>query len=142
MATHLLTQLEPTTRTIKRAQYEAFEFQLRSDGILVRNGSHATPEEHEYLVRMHDGVPVRCNCPADRTYSGACKHRIAVAIRQPVLQAATEREIIPDGGTLGSVADVDQAEEAEDIEECACAGLNDAFPCRECYQTGKRSLPE
>ncbi|WP_254544605.1 SWIM zinc finger family protein [Halomarina pelagica] len=142
MATHLLTQLEPTTRTIKRAQYEAFEFQLRPTGVLVRNGSHATPEEHEYLVRMHDGVPVRCTCPADRTYSGACKHRIAVAIRQPVLQAASERELKADGGTTLDPGSDDEHDETTDNEECECSGLDDAFPCWECYQTGKRSLPE
>lgn len=92
-----LRQLDATTRVLKRAQYECFEFSLASDGIQVRNASYADPENHEYTVRVHDGVPTTCTCPADARYDGACKHRVAVAIRGPVLAAAIDATIAADG---------------------------------------------
>jgi len=46
---HPLERLEPTQRTLRRAQYEAFEFELVAQGVLVRNASHTKPEDHEYL---------------------------------------------------------------------------------------------
>lgn len=85
---HPLTRLQTNQRTIKRAQYEAFEFSLTARGILVRNASHAKPADHEYLVTIQDGLPTSCECPADEHYEGACKHRVAIAIRRPVLDAA------------------------------------------------------
>ncbi|WP_436926207.1 hypothetical protein [Halosimplex amylolyticum] len=68
---HPLKQLRFTTRVAKRAQYEAFEFSLSPGGATVRNGSHANPSEHEYLVSITDGVPTACACPADEHYEGA-----------------------------------------------------------------------
>ncbi|WP_132061009.1 SWIM zinc finger family protein [Halorussus amylolyticus] len=82
-----LARLETTSRVRKRAQYEAFEFELQDDDVRVRNRSHANPEDHEYIVRIEDDLPTACTCPADVKYSGACKHRVAVAIRQPILDA-------------------------------------------------------
>lgn len=49
------------------------------------------PEDHEYRVSVVDGVPTVCECPADRYHDEVCKHRVAVAIRRPVLAAAVER---------------------------------------------------
>ncbi|WP_114578519.1 SWIM zinc finger family protein [Saliphagus sp. LR7] len=40
-------------------------------------------------MNVENGVPVACECPADTYRDGACKHRVAVAIREPVLAAAT-----------------------------------------------------
>ena len=91
---HPLEQLEPTQRTLRRAQYEAFEFELTKQGVLVRNASHANPEDHEYLVTIEDGLPHSCPCPADEHYQGACKHRVAVAIRTSVLEAARNAQRI------------------------------------------------
>ena len=85
---HPLTQLQTNRRTIKRAQYEAFEFSLTTRGVLVRNASHANPADHEYLVTIQDGLPTTCECPADEHSEGACKHRVAVVIRRPVLDTA------------------------------------------------------
>jgi hypothetical protein len=85
---HPLTQFQTNQRTIKRAQYEAFEFSLTTRGVLVRNASHANPADHEYVVAIKDDLPTTCECPADEHYEGACKHRVAVAIRWPVLDAA------------------------------------------------------
>ena len=145
---HPLTRLEFSSRVAKRAQYEAFEFTVTPAGVRVRNCSHANPEDHEYLVTITDGVPVRCQCPADEHYEGACKHRVAIAIRRPVLTAATDRAVLADGGeapvsseqadSAGSSTDrPDHASvEADDCEDCL-----DEFPCWECVRTGKRALP-
>ncbi|ELY91408.1 SWIM zinc finger family protein [Natrialba taiwanensis] len=91
---HPIERLDPPQRTLRRAQYEAFEFELVAQGVLVRNASHATPEDHEYLVTIEDGLPHSCPCPADEHHQGACKHRVAVAIRTPVLEAARNAQRI------------------------------------------------
>lgn len=84
-----LAELDPTNRILKRAQYEAFSFQLADGDVLVRNGSHPDPANHEYRVGVEAGVPTSCECPADDNPEHPCKHRVAVAIRDPVLAAAS-----------------------------------------------------
>ncbi|WP_436932823.1 SWIM zinc finger family protein [Halosimplex halobium] len=157
---HPLEQLEFPSRVAKRAQYETFEFTLSADGVVVRNGSHANPDEHEYLVTVDDGVPATCECPADDQYEGACKHRVAVAIRRPLLNAVTATDepqlVAPDGGQVtSSVAESNAEDEsvtdtrsagpqpattAPDDEECS--ECFDDFPCWDCVRTGRRDLPE
>ena len=136
MVENAFSQLEVTTRSVKRAQYEAFEFQILGDDVLVRNESHATPSEHEYRVTVTNGVPVACECPADERFDTACKHRIAVAIRTPVLDAVRTKQLAADGGV-----GVDEREK-EVPEDCDCAALSDDFPCWECVRTGRREVPE
>ena len=147
---HPLTALEFTSRIAKRAQYEAFEFTFVPYGIQVRNGSHANPSEHEYLVRVEDGIPVTCTCPADDRFEGACKHRVAIAIRRPLLDAfaakAEPPAVAPDGGVAGegppssaapttADASAGQSESSETDEACPdCIG---EFPCWECYRAGQ-----
>jgi hypothetical protein len=79
-STNPLSKLSFTKKVAKRAQYEAFEFTLVPEGVGVRNGSHANPEEHEYLVTIGEGTPQTCTCPVNARFAGACKHRVAVAI--------------------------------------------------------------
>ena len=148
---HPLERLEFPTRVAKRAQYEAFEFTLTDGDVRVRNGSHADPSDHEYLVTIEDGLPATCECPADDAYEGACKHRVAVAIRRPLLDAVTasERAVAADGGQVGPAEPV-----AEDTPSTECGGSDpdpnvvecedclDDFPCWECVRTGRKSLPE
>jgi len=93
-----LARLETTSRVRKRAQYEALEFELRDGDVRVRNGSYADPENHEYTVRVEDDLPTACTCPADAKYSGACKHRVAVALRRPILGAIRHHQLLTDGG--------------------------------------------
>ncbi len=88
MPAHSLDRLDMTERTLQRVQYEAFEFELVEQGVLVRNASHENPSDHEHLVTIGDGLPDSCTCPADEHHQGACKHRVAVAIRTPVLDSA------------------------------------------------------
>ena len=136
--TNAFAQLETTRRVIKRAQYEAFEFELQNTGIRVRNCSHADPTNHEYHVTIEGGIPVACECPAEQKYPSACKHRVAVAIRTPLLEAATS-QAVTDGG---AVTLKDESEDEEEGDDCDCEHLESDFPCWECYRTGKRDLPE
>lgn len=163
-----LSNLNAPSRVIKRAQYEAFEFTLEDGGVRVRNGSHANPDDHEYLVTVDGETPTACECPADAHYEGACKHRVAVAIRRPVLDAAIDRQLATDGGkprtppetsrndqgvsslgpdrstTDGSSPTADSGEDDENDRseiECVCAELPDRVPCWECVRTGRREVP-
>ncbi|MBX0298306.1 SWIM zinc finger family protein [Haloarcula nitratireducens] len=152
---HPLAKLQFSKRVAKRAQYEALDISLCSDEVLVRNESHANPKDHEYTVTVEDGVPVACTCPADARFDGACKHRVAVAIRRPLLDAlacqrAGEPLIVSDGGqpqpgagdevsseeTVGSGAKSATADET--VEECD--DCRPAFPCWECYKAGRVDL--
>ncbi|WP_114579615.1 SWIM zinc finger family protein [Saliphagus sp. LR7] len=96
MSAHPLDRLDMAERTLQRAQYEAFEFELVEQGVLVRNASHENPSDHEYLVRIDDGLPDSCTCPADEHHQGACKHRVAVAIRKHVFDSAYNLQRVRD----------------------------------------------
>ncbi|QLG61083.1 SWIM zinc finger family protein [Halorarum salinum] len=167
MPAHPLARLDVSTFVLKRAQYEAFEFELREGTLLVRNGSYTDPENHEYRVTVTDGLPTHCECPADRKYEGACKHRVAVAIRTPVLEAAIHAQLAADGSGSSnqplseeqylaekdtqhspdaSDEPVDSDEASRDgIDEeeypCECDDLTDDFPCWNCVLAGRRSVP-
>lgn len=139
---HPLNQLEFSKRVGKRAQYEAFEFTLLRNAIRVTNASYADPENHTYEVDIEDGLPTRCTCPADERFEGACKHRVAIAVRRPLLQAMIlqrtmrgDEPVVADGGqqhgpSAGTAVD-------EPCSECL-----DEFPCWECVETGRRELPD
>lgn len=150
MGADALTKLEFSARVAKRAQYEAFEFEIQETDILVRNCSHEIPADHEYLVTVQQGIPIACECPADEHAETACKHRVAVAIREPVLSAVTERpSVVADGGTKptpGQPTDrADSSAVTEDEDgpgDCDCSELDSEFPCWECVRTGRRELPE
>ncbi|WP_266080635.1 SWIM zinc finger family protein [Haladaptatus caseinilyticus] len=140
---HVLSHLRYSKRVAKRAQYEALECSLTARGVLVRNTSHANPVDHEYLVTVRDGIPIACECPADDRYDGACKHRVGVAIRTPLLQAATDHSLVADGGTQ---IEKDAETHIEDSytdqpADCDCDGLG-GFPCWPCVRSGRRDLLE
>jgi len=140
---HPLEQLEFTTRVAKRAQYEAFEFSLCPDGVHVRNCSHDNPAEHEYVVTIEDCLPTACDCPADDRFDGACKHRVAVAIREPIMEAVTDTQVAADGGsTISTDEDPEADDQTMDDDACDCVELPGDFPCWDCVRTGKRTLPE
>ncbi|WP_246023082.1 SWIM zinc finger family protein [Halosimplex halophilum] len=144
---HPLQALSFNSRIAKRAQYEAFEFELLSTEILVRNGSHANPSDHEYLVTVEDGIPATCECPADTHYEGACKHRVAVAIRRPLLEAVSANQkpqpIAADGGQFEPPApqnesntDVDpnSNEEKPATDEGAVPTVSTTFPAGSAFE--------
>jgi hypothetical protein len=100
------------TTTAKRAQWEAFDFELLEVGaVRVTNNSHADPDEHTYTidVDVDTGRAVSCSCPADEYHDGPCKHRVAVENTPAVLAAASgvvdaaddpARDVATDGGTV------------------------------------------
>jgi len=146
---HPLDYLDAPTRILKRAQYEALTFELFETNVLVRNESHADPEDHEYFVTIEDCLPVSCTCPADEHYDNACKHRVAVAMRRPIIDFAKQTKLVADGGSIrseklrdASPSDhtVDEREETADVPDCDCEALPDEFPCWECYRTGQQSF--
>lgn len=116
-------------KAVKRAQWEAFEFELEgSNQIRVINGSYSDPEAHTYTVTVEDGVPINCGCPADTCRDTPCKHRVAVAIRQPVMEAiaGAQTPTIPDGG--------EPIETCPNGQEGCCGPDGDELPCFECYR--------
>lgn len=145
---HPLDALTFSTRVAKRAQYEQFEITTVETGFRIRNESHANPDKHEYTVRMDGHIPIACTCPADERFDGPCKHRVAVAIRQPsrrpVWTATSSSTTVrsdgesPAGGTSAvqerSTADVQGLAE-DDCKEC-----RPSFPCWECYLTERRDF--
>ncbi|WP_083252417.1 SWIM zinc finger family protein [Haladaptatus sp. W1] len=139
---NVLSHLTFTTRVAKRAQYEALEFSLTTRGVCVRNTSHANPTEHEYLVTVRDGIPIACECPADDCYDGACKHRVGVAIRTPLLQAAAEHAIVADGGTQieNKPETHENDSDTDQPADCDCDGLG-GVPCWPCVRAD-RDLPD
>jgi|AntDeeMinimDraft_4_1070355.scaffolds.fasta_scaffold00684_11 hypothetical protein len=145
MTPHPLDELSITNRVLKRAQYEAFEFELVDSDVRVRNASHGVPADHEYLVSIEDELPVACTFPADANYEHACKHRVAVAIRRPVLDFATDVRLLEDGGARSQRNESRQAatqlDDTDESADCECAPLPDDFPCWECVQTGNQPMP-
>ncbi|SFR97104.1 SWIM zinc finger [Halomicrobium zhouii] len=145
MTPHPLDELSVSNRVRKRAQYEAFEFELLDSDVRVRNASHAVPADHEYLVTIEDGLPVDCTCPADANYEHACKHRVAVAIRRSVLDFANDVQLLADGGTRPqrgeSPLEESRLDDIGEPADCDCDALPDDFPCWECVRTGRRPMP-
>ena len=156
---HPLESLRYSKRVLKRAQYEAFDFTIDGGTVIVRNESHEHPEDHEYRVRFVHGKPVSCTCPADRHFVEVCKHRLAIVIRKPLLEAAreAERRAIEAGQPPGvsssfdessaPVTEADPLVEAEngrrdvnDEQRCDCRYLS-GFPCWKCVEVGRESVP-
>lgn len=136
MVENALTELDPPKRIRKRAQYEAFTFSRLDRDVLVRNESYADPENHAYPCRSKTGFRQPMS-PADTNYSEACKHRVAVAIRRPILAVATQVQVVSDCRDR-SQTDV---EDKSKPEATGCEHLSEEFPCWECVRTGRRALP-
>lgn len=86
----------------KRAQYEAFEFVLGTPGtVRITNGAYGNEaEDNSYRVTVADGVPVACKYKVDEYREGACKHRMAVAIRTPIVDVANTQPVQADSGAI------------------------------------------
>ncbi len=146
MESNVLSQLQFDASTAKRAQWEAFEFTLEAPGLVrVTNGSYGDDSEnHSYRVNVENGIPVACECKADTYQKGACKHRVAVAIRGPVLSAGAHTPVVADGGQLIDAGD-DGAIITENPDACengqvgCCGPDGDDLPCFPCYQTRERA---
>jgi len=98
--------LEFTDKTGKRAVYEEFSFHdLGGGSVTVRNESHEAPSEHEHTVHVVGGIPSDCTCKADQYHDGACKHRVAVALRPALVEAAEGDQADPALATDGGLSD-------------------------------------
>ena len=128
--------LDADAKIAKRASWEAFEFTLIGGGdVEVVNTSHEEPSEHSYTVHVEGGIPSDCTCPAFEYQNGPCKHQVAVAIREPVLEAATaEPTLKADGGVTVEGIESDHSEERPD--DCDCSPLFEELPCWPCYRDG------
>jgi hypothetical protein len=134
--THPLDRLEVSQRVLKRAEYEALAFFIRPPYVEVRNHSYIDPENHTYRVRIADGIPVNCTCPADIRYRRACKHRVGVAIRPRVLDKVADGS----AGTDQRSEELSGASEVGDDDspdECECHG-EDHLPCRACGDASRK----
>ena len=134
--TPVLPEFDPPTRVLKRAQYEAFAFELLDGDVRVRNESYVDPAAHEYRVRIRDAVPHSCSCSADASSDPPCKHRVAVAIRPRILDLAVQMRVVADGGISSSGDD-----DTTDLP-CECEQLSEALPCWNCIDAGRRNLSE
>ena len=132
----VLEVLDADATVEKRASWEAFEFKLLEGGrVEVVNGSHDEPEEHTYTVHVEGGIPFSCTCPAFEYQDGPCKHLVAVAIREPVLEAASETPAMrADGGVTVEPEESDHSDERP--EDCDCIPLFEELPCWPCYRDG------
>ena len=131
----VLDLLDADATIEKRASWEAFEFTLLGDGdVEVVNSSHDEPDEHTYTVHVEGGIPSDCTCPAFEYQDGSCKHMVAVAIREPVLEAASaEPTLTADGGIVVKTEESDHSDERPD--DCDCIEIAD-LPCWPCYRDG------
>ena len=130
----VLNLLDADTTTEKRASWEGFEFTILEDGkVEVVNSSHKNPAEHTYTVHVQGRIPTDCTCPAFEYQEGACKHMVAVAIREPVLDAVTVKPSMQADGGLIETEEPDQFEERP--EDCDCIEIAD-LPCWPCCRDG------
>lgn len=133
-SSEILEVLDADATIEKRASWEGFEFTLLGeDDVEVVNCSHDKPEEHTYTVHVEGEIPSDCTCPAFEYQDGACKHMVAVAIREPILEAVTtEPAMRADGGL---VEEVESDESDERPDDCECIVIAD-LPCWPCYRDG------
>lgn len=114
-----------STKTEKRAEWEAFEFRVPVSGVVrVENVSHDESDDHVYVVELGGDEPESCTCPAFEYHcsgSERCKHMTAVANQPAVLLAAAadddERAAACDGPEPTVMADGGVAIEPEPADE-------------------------
>lgn len=128
--------LDVETKIEKRASWEAFEFTLLGDGdVEVMNGSHDEPDKHTCTVHIEGGIPAHCTCPAWKYQGNSCKHMVAVAIREPILEAVSAKPTLKsDGGVVVEEVEGDYPNERPD--GCNCSPLFEDLPCWSCYRDG------
>jgi hypothetical protein len=132
----VLDILDADATVEKRASWEAFEFTLLEDNkVEVVNDSHDEPKEHTYTVHVESGILSDCTCPAFEYQDGACKHMMAIAIREPLLEAVNaEPTMRADGGVTVEPEEANHSDERPD--DCDCSPLFEELPCWPCYREG------
>jgi hypothetical protein len=134
-SSEILEVLDADATIEKRASWEGFEFTLLGEGdVEVVNCSHNEPAEHTYTVHVERGIPSDCTCPAFEYQDGACKHMVAIAIREPILEAVSaEPATRADGGVTVEADGRNHSNERP--EDCECIEIGD-LPCWLCYRDG------
>ena len=141
-SSEVLDILDATSTIEKRASWEGFEFKILEGGkVEVVNKSYDAPEEHTYTVYVEGGIPFSCSCPAFEYQDGSCKHMVAVAIREPVLEAVSaEPTLSTDGGMTIKQGESDHSDERPD--DCDCSPLFEELPCWLCYRDSSEEPTE
>ena len=132
----VLEVLDADATIEKRASWEGFEFTIIEVGkVEVVNGSHDEPDEHTYTVHVEGGIPFSCTCPAFEYQDGPCKHMVAVAIRELILEAVSaEPTLSTEGGV--TIKEGESAHSDERPDNCDCSPLFEELPCWPCYGNG------
>jgi len=127
--------LEFTENTGKRAVYEEYEFRPLGGGdVEVENLSHGDAddgEDHSYVVHVVGGLPSDCECPADEYHEGACKHRVALAMRPALLEVSEAGQETPALATDGG-----QEELPEHLTRMSTIDGDDVVHCQSCGGEG------
>jgi len=136
----VLEILDATSTIEKRASWEGFEFTILEGGkVEVVNKSYDASEGHTYTVHVESGIPFSCTCPAFEYQDGPCKHMVAVAIREPILEAVSAVSTLSTDGGVTVEAEADSEERPYD---CECSPHFEELPCWPCYRKGlKKSNP-
>lgn len=151
----IVEQLDFGAKTARRVGWEAWEFSIADPHqVEVTNTSYGfEKDDHAYVISINkrDGVPVKCDRPADVHRELDCKHKVgletvdgttilnaAVDSENPAL--ATSLSSTPDGVTTvaekfqtngGVTADEDSNTYPDD--DARCNGPDDDdLPCFEC----------
>ena len=148
-------QLSFGSRTANRVTWEAFEFTVVGPyQVKVTNASYGyLKEDHSYVVGVEERgeavLPAECECPADIHQDGACKHRVSLAtVGGPtVLNAAVDFEnpapTSSDSDSMTAAdrlrADGGNSDQREGEDKCGCTS---ELPCWDCFDAGRRDLPE
>ncbi|MDS0223788.1 SWIM zinc finger family protein [Haloarcula sp. S1AR25-5A] len=100
---------------------------------------------------MDGSIPQACTCPADDRFDGACKHRVAIAIRRPdgdqtQRSSRDTARIRGDGGSsidpdTEDVVSPNSTERPTDVSNPdECEECLPEFPCWDCYRRGRRDF--
>ena len=143
------------SRTAKRVTFEAFEFTVVGPHLVeVTNASYGyLKDDHSYVVGVEErggvALPAECECPADVHREPDCKHKVALAtVGGPtVLNAAVNFENpAPASSDSDSMTAADRLRadggnpyQQEGGDECGCTS---ELPCWDCFDAGRRDLPE
>lgn len=134
----VLEVLDADATVEKRASWEGFEFTtLESGAVEVVSGSHDEPDDNTHTVPVEGSIPFSCSCPEFKYQDGACKHMVAIDMREPLVEAVKAEPIMKaDRGIAVERGGGDHPDERPD--DCDCSSPFEDFSCWPCYRDGFR----
>lgn len=92
-------------------------------------------------MNVENSIPVAFECPFDTYHDSTCKHRVAVAIREPMYERAEAVEVMTDGRTTvdRSAGGEHGREASERPEDCECLLRFEDLSYWPCYREGFRT---